>query len=119
MFNPSSISRRTGTGMYNVYTEAQNKIAVALPSYYSIRLGVGPARGSLEGTGENREVESGRPPTGGPVVPTGKNTVLPESLGPTDLVPLREERNDSATRRLQVPSESVAAVGLPGGRARG
>jgi hypothetical protein len=30
---------------------------------------------------------------------TGKNTVLPESLGPTDLVPLREERNDYQGKR--------------------
>ncbi len=58
---------------------------------------------NLKGAGnltrKNREVESGRQPTGaaapaGRSVPTGKNTVLPESrsLGPTDLVPLREER---------------------------
>jgi hypothetical protein len=38
-------------------------------------------------TGVTGTVESGRPPSGGPVLPTGKNLLLPESLGPSGLAP--------------------------------
>ena len=45
------------TGMYNVYTETQNKIAVALPSK-SIR--VGPGRDGRESGGRERPAAHGR-----------------------------------------------------------
>ena len=38
-----------------------------------------------QGTGTTGKIYGGRPPTGWPVCP-GKNAILPESLGPSDLV---------------------------------
>jgi hypothetical protein len=69
-----------GTGMYNLYTETQNKMLCFCR--------VTPSESALEGPGENWEVESGRPPTGGPVRSDRKehrSSLVSRSYGPRSI----------------------------------
>ena len=89
-----------GMGMYKMHSETRNKI-LCLEGRVAIRVGTvkGRRRESRRAVGiigRSRAVECRLGRAGrSRAVTTGKDTVLPESLGPTDLAPLREERNDS------------------------